>query len=316
MSERDGARLYVEERGGRLVPCDSRSDPAGTAACVRALADSGVRVVVGPMYSNEAESAIAAASSEGVLLVSPSVTTSRLEGRDDAMLRVIGSNRDEAAALVALLRDSGVGSPLVAWARLNAAYTEPIADGIAAAFPGASTIASFVSSIDLQFDSIVASAPPETDAWVILGTPVEGGVFARAVRSAHPGARLFGCQSVHGLDLTRIGGAAAEGMAITGYTALEDVSPERLRFAKRFRETFGRERSWASTFAWEAACASEPAWDAPNFETARRRVLERGEIAPLGVPFRIDRFGDARREIELHVVRDGKLTLSVKGARR
>lgn len=309
-SERDGARLYVEERGGRLIPCDSRVDPARTAACVRELADSGVRVVIGPMYSNEAESALAAAHQVGVLLVSPSVMSSAFVGRDDLLVRVSGTNLDEADTLASLLRGCGAHRPLVLWARLNRAYTEPMArrlhDGFLARGDSGAMVVGYETSIDIDFDAMVA-AMPDADAYVLLGTSVEAGLLARAVRRSGSNAPLFGSQSSLDADLLRIGGRAVEGMVVSGVTDLIDLNPDRRRFSERFRARFGRERTWASTLGWEAAAVSEIGWDAPDAREALRRVLGQPVRAPLGAPLRLDRFGDVRRPIVAYVVSRGRL---------
>lgn len=316
VTERDGARLYVESKGRRLITCDTRTDPPTVARCVESLADSGVRVVIGPMYSSEAESALAAATRRGVLLVSPSVSTHRLSGKDDALVRVIGSNLDEADTLASFLRDRRIAHPVLVWTRLNEAYLRPIVDRICSSYvrrnlPKPSTF-EYSSSLDLDFDSVVATHR-DADAFVSLGTPMEAALLARAMRRTGSTALLVGCQSSVGKDLLRMGGKDVEGAILSAFTELVDRVPERARFSSEFRTRFGRERSWAATLAWEAAAVSEPGWDAQDLAQAKRAILRDDTLRPLGLPIVLDRFGDIHRAIALHEVRGGRIELLETG---
>jgi ABC-type branched-subunit amino acid transport system substrate-binding protein len=312
ITERDGARLYVESRGRRLVTCDSKTDPVTVARCVDNLADSGVRVVIGPMYSSEAESALAAATRRGVLLMAPSVSTHRLSGKDDALIRVIGSNLDEADTLANFLLKRRIARPVLVWTRLNEAYLHPMVDRICSSFVGRKlskpAVFEYASSLDLDFDSVVASHP-DADAFVSLGTPMEAALLARAVRRSGSLALLVGCQSSVGKDLLRMGGKDAEGAILTAFTELVDRVPERIRFASDFRTRFGRDRSWAATLGWEAAAVSEPGWDSDNLADAKKAILRDDTLRPLGLPILLDRYGDIHRTIALHEVRGGKIEL-------
>ena len=309
-SERDGARMFLESRGRRIIPCDSRVDPALTARCVRRLADSGVRVVLGPMYSVEAESALAAAEQVGVLLVSPSVMSSAFLGRDDLMLRIAGNNLDEADTLASLLVLLGSKRPLVAWAKINASYSEPMANRIAEVLKarngGIATTVGYTTSVDTAFDSLL-STHPGADGYVLLGTSAETALMARSVRKRDRTSPILGCQSALDGDLMRIGGKFAEGVIVTGAIDLNDLDPARHRFSEEFQARFGRERTWLSALAWEAAAVSEVAWDAPDAMEGRRRILAQKPLSPLGAPLVFDRFGDVKRPIVVYVVRGGRL---------
>lgn len=86
----NGLRIAVEahnearpDRPARMVFRDTRGTAAGAAEAVRSLAVEGVDVIVGPIYSEEAEAAGAAAERAGVLLVAPLATDESVsEARD------------------------------------------------------------------------------------------------------------------------------------------------------------------------------------------------------------------------------------------
>ena len=69
---------------------------------------------------------------------------------------------------------------------------------------------------------------------------------------------------------------------------------------------YRREPSFGAGFGWEAASISHPGWNAPDAMTAKRRILEAPIQSPLGEPLPFDSFGDVKRRVVAHVVRNGR----------
>lgn len=305
---RDAARLFVEEHGSRLVVCDTRNDPDTTSRCVERLADSGAVVILGPMTSRNVDSAIAAASRTGTVLVSPTVSSHLLSGKDDALLRVIGSNLDQADALAAHLVATGRRRPLVFWERKNAVYSRALVGRILEKMGLSDSLGSrsigYTTGTDLSFDSIVARHP-EADAYVIAGSAMDAALLCRGVRRSGSVAPVLGSQFAMGSDLLRIGGPDAEGMVLAAAQGFAIRTPERDAFRRAFQGRFLREPSFGAFFAWEAASVSLPGWNAPDGERAKRAILSTPPSSPLGEPLRLDAFGDVQRRIVLHEVVHG-----------
>ncbi len=309
---RDGARLFLEEHGGRMVVCDTRNDQSVAAACVEQLADSGAIVIVGPMTSRTIDSALAAAARRGVVLVSPTVSSHLVTGRDDALLRVIGSNLDQADTIASLLAARKARRPVVLWERKNAAYAEILARRIVERLKLSDSDATrsigYTTSTDLTFDSLV-SEHRDADAFVIAGSAMDAALLCRAVRKAGSRAPLFGSQFAMGADLVRIGGIHAEGFVVAAAAGFSDSSRERKEFRRRFVRRYRREPSFGAGFGWEAASISRPGWNAPDAAEAKRRILAAPLSAPLGEPLPLDAFGDVKRRVVAHVVRNGRFEL-------
>lgn len=310
---RDGARLYVEDQGFRLISCDSRNSPTDAARCVRALSDSGVRVVIGPMTSGVVDSAIAAARTAGLLLVSPTVSSHLLQGMDDPFLRVIGSNLDQADTLASLLVQNKIRHPLVLWERKNSVYTQAVAHRILLRW-GASVDSlpfhslGYLTSLDLSFDSVVA-AHPEVDAFVLAGSAMDAGLLCKAMARNRSKARMFGSQFAMGTDLLRVGGGSAEGVVIAAAAPFADGDPRRKAFGRSFDARYKHLPSFGAAFGWEAAIVSRPGWKASSAEAAKLAILSSQAVAPLGDTLMMDRFGDVRRKVVAHAVRSGKFEI-------
>lgn len=309
---RDGARLFFEEHGVRMIVCETRDEPSNAGRCVKELADSGAVVVVGPMTSRTVDSALAAAKRHGVVIVSPTVSSHLITGRDDAFLRVIGSNLDQADTLASLLAARNVKRPMILWEKKNAAYTEILARRVLERMGMSDSIATrsigYTTNTDLSFDSLVAKHR-DADAFVIAASAMDAALLCRAVRRSGSDIPIFGPQFAMGDDLLRIGGIHAEGFVVAAAAGFSDSSAERKEFRRRFVERYGREPSFGAGFGWEAASISRPGWNAPNGMEAKRRILEAPPVAPLGDPLPLDPHGDVKRRVVAHVVRNGRFEL-------
>jgi branched-chain amino acid transport system substrate-binding protein len=71
-----GLQLALGEDPSSVMIVDSRGDPAGAVAGVKKLAEAGAQVIIGPILSNEAAAAAAAAQELGI----PIITLARTEG--------------------------------------------------------------------------------------------------------------------------------------------------------------------------------------------------------------------------------------------
>lgn len=103
---RDGVQLAVDLRnqeggvGGRMVRLlvrDDEQNPEAAARALRELIDQGVVAVVGPMTSAMAMATVPIANEAKLLMISPTVSTEDLSGRDDYFFRVGSSNHANAA---------------------------------------------------------------------------------------------------------------------------------------------------------------------------------------------------------------------------
>jgi branched-chain amino acid transport system substrate-binding protein len=143
---RDGALLAVEQRnaqGGirgrpvRLLVRDDRQDPETARAAAQDLIDRGAVAVIGPMTSAVAMATVPLANRHQVVMVSPTVTTTDLSGRDDFFLRVSATTRDYARKTARYLAErESVRSATLVFDLHNEAYTRSGMDNFKQEFLG------------------------------------------------------------------------------------------------------------------------------------------------------------------------------------
>jgi len=93
---------------------DTKGEPETALAQLQTLHAAGVRVVIGPMTSAEAEVMRGYANSNDMLLVSPSATASDLS-YDDNLIMLAPNDRHQSDALVKLMQADGITRVAVAY---------------------------------------------------------------------------------------------------------------------------------------------------------------------------------------------------------
>lgn len=86
---------------------DTRGDPSFAAQQFQSLLDKGIRVVVGPSTSGEAQAVLPLANASGALLVSESSTAQTLAIPNDALYRLSPTNVIQSQAVVDLMALQG-----------------------------------------------------------------------------------------------------------------------------------------------------------------------------------------------------------------
>ena len=289
---RDGEKLALAQAGGRAgaysvnyVSLDERS-PAGAAAAARqAISDPQVVAVIGSLESAEALVSIPLLNAAGILQVSPGAGDPGLTVGDDhypagyrSFARVVGDDRDQAAALVRAAGDDG---PVY----LEAEAT-PAGRRLAAAVRAAGSGVRFTTSARAARTVIYAGEDVATAMGVL-----------RALAREAPRARLLVPDAIVRAGLAaRVRGAALARVEVVSAAPAPDASPALRRFAAEFRSRFGREPGPYAAVGYEAMRGVLSAVTRSGADAGRRRTVidtyfARGERGSLLGPLRTRRDG-------------------------
>jgi len=99
----------------RVKIVDVRGKPSEAVRQLRRLAAQGIRVFIGPESSAEVQAVRAAATSLGVLVVSPGSTAHSLARAGDNVFRLVPDDQREAEAMTALLRRDRIRAVAPVW---------------------------------------------------------------------------------------------------------------------------------------------------------------------------------------------------------
>ncbi len=318
---RDGALLAVEERnadGGllgrtvELVIADDQGDPGQGVKAASQLIGQGVVAIVGPMTSTVAVEVSKVVGASGIPLVSPTVATDALSGRDDYFFRVVPSVKRMAASLARYLSGrAGCRRAAVLFDLDNAAYTADWAARFREEFEASGGWVwsrGFRSgregSLFALVDDCLAVSP---GCVVTAASALDTALVCQQLDKL--GARVVKATAEWGTSqlVFQYGGRSVEGLVGSQVYPAEGGHPRCRLFRDRFRDRFGRSPHFAAASGYEAVNVVLTALGRQKQgEDLKGAIVRVGTFPGLCQAFTFDAFGDVDRATTVVVARDGR----------
>ncbi|MFT3913096.1 MAG: ABC transporter substrate-binding protein [Anaeromyxobacteraceae bacterium] len=322
LSSRNGAVLATEElnaAGGvrgrplELVVRDDRNDPEVARRAVEELVQTGVVAIVGHATSAMAEATLPILDRSGVLMVSPTVSATSFRGRDDGFVMLYPSNDLSARALVTHLTRAGGARRVSAILDLsNAAFTRTWLEAFREATEarGGRVVGEvpFTSGEAPAWGALVdAALAPKPDALLVLANAFDTAALAQQLRKRGSNVALLGSDWGFTSDALAHGGSAMEGALFTLKIDVTSDAPGIRGFRDAYRARFGRPPDFAAVLAAEAVqLLAAGLTEGADRRTLKAAVVGRTHHGLVGDVV-IDASGDARREVYVMTVRDGRI---------
>lgn len=310
---RNGAQLAFEEANAqqavpgitfRLVAADDRNTPEGAELAMDELAASHPVAVIGPMTSGVAQAALKKATALGIPLVSPTVSTPHLTGKNDLFFRVLGESLQWATALARYGREREHLQTAVLIADMdNAAYSGPYRDAFRTEF--------LRLGGTVLHDWEVHSST--LNSWTDIAAQIQGFkpdvVFVSlSARDASSLAKTFVTSKQQFTVYAAMWAATRElvvdcGQACTGWTFgmgySEDTSnPTHTSFKDRYIKRFGFTSNFAAVLSYEAAqvVIHSTVMAAGDRNSLAQSMSHLPQLPGVLAPFQINEFGDVIRD--------------------
>lgn len=241
-----------------LIEGDDAQDPARGAAALRALAAQDPVAVIGPATSSIGMALVPLAAELGLLLVSATCTSSRLSGRDDALVRVCSDTAVYGAAAARAHLDQLKVKRVSTLADLaNADYTSTWVD----AYAGMMKARNAPAPRRVEFMSTQAPDHPALAEQLLADDPelvalccsaVDAALLIQRLRALRPGLLIAASAwSTTGRTL-ELAGRAADGVVFEQYYNPSSDNPVFVRFLKDFERRFRQPASFAAVLASDA----------------------------------------------------------------
>jgi len=321
IASRNGAMLAVEQRnasGGvngrkvNLVIMDDGQHKEKAVQVVDELIGRRIECIIGPATSSMAMVMIPRVNNSASILLSPTVTTAGLTGKDDPFVRVMADTSVYARKSAVFAFEKLAYRRVVALFDLdNRSYTESWLRDFSTHFRslGGKMLAaeSYHSSRKPAFSKLVISLlGHRPDMVLIVANAVDAAVISQYVRKQAAVDIFLSEWSATGRYI-ELAGAASEGVHMAQMMNRSDESERYRLFLKLYRERFGRDPGFASLAGYEAANVAMDAEAARNGgETLKQAIIRLGHFQGLQQVLQIDRFGDANRKSFVGVVRHGR----------
>ncbi len=322
---RDAVLLAVELRNraggvaGRQVELlikDDQQNPDVAQRAVRELIAQGVVAIIGPMTSAMAVAMTPVANEAEIALVSPTVVTNELTGKDDYFLRVSSPTREYVHKIALYGRNAwGLRRVTAVYDLNNRAYTGDWLDDFRAAFTEAGgeiiQAIGFESGDETAFLRIANDLlAPQPDGVVIVANSVDTAMFCQQIRKLDARIPLIGSEWGATERLVELGGRAVEGLSVAQIFDRNNTAPRYQTFRQTYLDRFQREPGFGGVTAFDAAnVVLEALAKHPAERNLKKTILALRRFEGLQHPVVFDEFGEARRDSLIMVVRDGQFVV-------
>jgi branched-chain amino acid transport system substrate-binding protein len=318
---RNGVMLAVEQRnaaGGingrpiELVIRDDKQNPDTAKKAISELVAQNIEAVIGPMTSSMAMAMVPVVNSSKTILLSPTVTTKDLAGKDDNFLRVISTTATYAEKNATYQFNLGRRRVSAIYDVGNKSYTESWLNDFRSAFERLGgkvlSVSQFESGDNIRFASkateILSSKP---DLILILANSVDAGMLCQQIRKLDVRVPIVLSEWASTEGLIDLGGSAVEGIMIAQFLNRSDTSQKYQEFRSAYVKRFGKEPGFAGMAGYDAALVlMEALGKRPANQTLKETIIRIAKFNGIQQPIAIDKFGDATRNTYIVTIRDGK----------
>ncbi len=315
-SGRDGFLLAIEEvnaRGGinnRKVEAlvqDTRMHKATALHAVHSLVDSNVSAIIGPMTSQTAVTVVPEINQSKIPMVSPTVSTNKLNGLDDYFFRVYYTNA-QAATLLAeeLSSQEGLSRIAAIYDLSNSAYTEDWIRHFQGVLEesGGSLVASI--PFDLRSDTLFHDLATEAieakpQGILILANAIDTAMICQQLTKIGAELPRYATGWSYSDDLIQFGGKSVEGLHIIQSVDLQNPSATMQRFVEAYQERFRSSPNFPALHAYDATRMILAIMEKTTDPKAiREELLKIESFEGLQSDLSLDRYGDLKHPL-LHL---------------
>ena len=317
---RNGVQLAVEEcnaAGGidgrliELVVKDDQQNPATARQAVDDLLSQKVELIIGPMTSAMAMAVLPQINKAQIVLLSPTVTATKLFGIDDFFVRVIATTREYAAKSARYqFQKRGARTAAVIYDRSNLAYTESWLNDFRATFESLGgqmiDIRAFTSGQDMVFLPLVKDLVAiDADVVLIIANAVDAALICQQVNKLAPGQNIAMSEWASTERFIELAGKASEDVVVSQFMDATDHSQAFLDFQAAYLERFHQPIGFAALAGYDAARVAIAAISVRGKgESLKNAILRKGRFQGVQQELEIDRFGDAERKVIISAVRN------------
>lgn len=278
---------------------------------MRELIDQGTVGIVGPITSTMAKAVMPIVNDAQLFVISSSVTTDELTGKDDQLFRVNMSTGHAASRIARYqLKERPPGRLVAAYDLTNQSYTKSWLDAFRSVYlEGGGEVlkaVGFESSGDTAFLKVAEELLAEpAEGIVIVANSMDTALLCQQIRKKGSNLPIIASGWAGTEQLLELGGKAVEGVMVAQNFDRDSTAQGYQAFRKAYKDRFHREPGFSGTMAFDAA---NVLMDALSVQQDRKRVKQtvKAMLRFEGVQDTIvfDEFGEVTRNLYMTVVRD------------
>ncbi|MEF2229535.1 MAG: ABC transporter substrate-binding protein [Pseudodesulfovibrio sp.] len=327
---RNGVQLAVEtinSEGGidgrmlRIIAKDDGNNPATALQVDKELIAAGAVAVIGHATSSQTLAVLPYFNENNIALISPTATTSLLTGRKDAFSRVTNDNSIQGRELGEYARMALNIKTIITVAETdNGEYSLPLARTFSDIFTenGGQVLSqlTYSSRHSLDWETVIQRVLVQKPQAILLICPAYDAVsLIQQIRSNRLNIQILIGSWAYTSQLLYWGGQDVEGAFVAMDYADDNPNPSFVKFREAYKNRFGNVPSYAAAFGYDAVIALTAGLEKTRgrAEGLVQAMAPSGPLNGVSGTFKLDEFGDVRRNIYIITVLDGRFsTISVR----
>ncbi len=310
----------VNENGGingrpiELIVKDNKGDVAECKKVIKEIINDGAIAVIGPVMSSMAAGTIEAIAGKGVLVISPTISTTAIENLDDFFLRLMPVASKEAENMANIAIEDGLKKVAVVYDSSNKEYTLPIFKTFSEQIlknNGAVTYSNDMSDKAEQRFTRIAEAVigSDSDAVYIISSGIDAAFLCQQIRKRNDQIQFYGSHWVKSGNIIEQGGKSVEGMVLVTPFEREVKSKSYLDFSNAHEVMFKAKPNFVAKYAYETAQVLfdgiRRSGKKVEASTIKEAILNIKTFEGLEEKFIINKYGDAIRSNTVLVIENG-----------
>lgn len=295
---------------GRKIQLEIYDNKGDTSQCSEQFSNilaEKIEFVIGPIFSQMAEATLNSIQGKNILVLSPTMSTSYLSGRDDNFLRIAPSTEGQAVKISEYVIAKKYNKVGVIYDLSNEKYTLPLyskfkelveKEGIEIV----SEIAKGQNDNRDLHNSALTLHATEPDCILMCLSALDGANLAQQLRKVGSNASFIGVSWTQTNDLLEHGGRAVENMVLVSMPEKAEHSQGHQDFDKRYREKFNAPPSFAAFLGFDAISTlllGMQKVQSITPEGVKESILNLGEIEGIAETITMNSFGDIEGHYDL-----------------
>jgi len=297
-----------------LIVKDDFGKPAEGVKILSEMHRSGVKYIIGPSLSSVAAEIVPMLEADGLLILSPTVSTSDLAGKRDNFFRMMPHNNFKQAETISnyLINRLNIKSIVILYDSRNASYSNDIVVKFTEAYMRAGgnmmDVRPFNPDSGESLGAILEKDHGnEPDMYYVIGSAMDTSLIIWQIKKAGYKSGILIRKWAASDEFFRLGGDAVEGAMLFDFY-IDKSTPAYTDFAAKYQKRFQKTPSWMSTYGYEAARMIENALpDLKAGESFYDALNESSDKTTLLKDFAFDEYGDASLPLNFFVIEHGDI---------
>lgn len=301
----------IKGRTVELIVADGGDSVLETSHAISSVIEKDCSIIIGPFISGVAEACLDFAD-EDVLFLSPTISTSRMSGRDDNFIRFIPAVDAQSALIAEHIENLNLQSVAAVFDDGNRQYSmqvvsgvdERLTDGVAISIPfgtaGTENLLEVAERIteDLSIDCVVLAA-----------SGIDSATLIQYIHQKREDITFITSLWSYTIDFLEFGGRAVEGAYLVAEISDEVPDPAYLAIQKEYFDRYGEETTFIHEYTYDTnLILIEVLKGAANYtpEIIKKLIIEGRTFNIGGESLTIDRNGDCIRNTGMTRVENGR----------